>query len=52
MEEQIGIRNSNLKKAGEDILISETVDFRALYIKIEKEKYFTMIKDQFINKAS
>lgn len=36
MEDQIVIRNANLKKAGEDILIYEKVDFRALYIKIEK----------------
>lgn len=52
MEDQIGIRNSNLKKAGEDILIYKKADYRALHTKIEKEKYFTVIKGQFINKAS
>lgn len=45
MGNQIGIRNPNHKKAGVDILISEKVDFRTMYIKIEKEEYFTITKE-------
>lgn len=52
MGNQIEIRNPNYKKVRKDILLSEKVDFRALYIKIEKDKKITIIKDQFINKTS
>lgn len=52
MGNQIEIRNPNYKKVRKDILLSEKVDFRALYIKIEKDKKNTIIKDQFINKTS
>ena len=45
MGNQRGIRNSNHKKAGVDILISEKVDFRTMYIKIEKEEYFTITEE-------
>lgn len=45
IENQIRIRNSNHKKAGVDILISEKVDYLRIYIKLEKNEYITITKE-------
>lgn len=45
MGNQIGNRNSNHKKAEMVILISKKVEFRTMYTKTEKEKYFTIAKE-------